>query len=61
MDMHAELSGLIKQLEEHLPGAQKVTDQSHGWKTANKAVRKLTLSLEKELKELRKKSMSLEK
>lgn len=61
MDMHAELQALVSEIQGHLEGAQKVTDQSHGWKTANKGIRKMTLSVEKKLKALRKSSIELEK
>jgi len=61
MSMHAEITELVAMIADHLDDAVKIDARSHGWKSANKRVRKTSLALEKRLKALRKESMALEK
>jgi len=60
-NMHGEITELVAMIADHLDDAEKVDSQSHGWKSANKRIRKTTLALEKRLKALRKSSIELEK
>ena len=61
MNMHGEITELVAMIADHLDDAEKVDSKSHGWKAANKRIRKTTLALEKRLKALRKSSIELEK
>lgn len=61
MNMHGEITELVAMIADRLDDAEKVDSKSHGWKAANKRIRKTTLALEKRLKALRKSSIELEK
>ena len=61
MSMHGEISDLVAVLADHIDDAEKVDSRSHGWKAANKRIRKTSLVLEKRLKALRKNSLEIEK
>lgn len=59
--MNEEVTELVALLADHLDDSEKVDARAHGWKSANKRIRKTTLALEKRLKALRKSSLELEK
>ena len=61
MSMHSEITELVAMIADHLDDAVKIDSQAHGWKAANKRVRKTSLALEKRLKALRKTSIALER
>jgi len=61
MNMHEEITQLVAMIADHLDDAEKIDARSHGWKAANKRVRKTSLALEKRLKALRKASIGIEK
>lgn len=61
MSMHTEITQLVAMIADHLDDAEKIDAKSHGWKAANKRVRKTSLALEKRLKALRKDSIALER
>jgi hypothetical protein len=60
-NMNAEITELVAMIADHLDDAAKIDSRAHGWKSANKRVRKTTLALEKRLKALRKASIELER
>lgn len=59
MDIIQDLNDVVETLTS--PDFSKIQDRSHGWKAANKRLRKATLSAEKALKAIRKASVELEK
>lgn len=56
-----EVTALVALIADHLDDAEKIDNRAHGWKSANKRLRKTTLAMEKRLKALRKASLELEK
>jgi hypothetical protein len=61
MSIKDALTNIIDDLSEHLDEADKIDTQAHGWKSANKRLRKATLEARESLKALKAQSMDLER